>query len=139
LISQANVDAVKTVRPILALSLLFVALVISGLFALVGTGGLFIFGVGQSLTDTYYLMTPVLLPLILLTALLSVRLMAALLLIQLGVSWIVGAISNWPSINPIHSGADLWQLDIVLLACIGYFLFMKEQRRSGVVQIFRGL
>ena len=88
MISQAHDEgACNTMRIILALSLLVVALAISGLYALIGTGGVIVFGLGKSLGDTYYLITPFLLPLILLTCLFSIRWMAALFLMHLVVLW----------------------------------------------------
>jgi hypothetical protein len=115
----------KPLRSVLALSLLVVALAISVLYALVGTGGVTIFGFGSNLRDTYYLVTPLLLPLTLLICLLSIRWMVILLLIHLTATWI--------------TGLDTWSLSIVLLALAAYLLFPTQLRRGGVIAGLRSI
>ena len=140
MISQAHVEgSSNTMRTILALSLLVVALAISGLYALIGTGGVIVFGLGKSLGDTYYLITPFLLPLILLTCLFSIRWMAALFLMHLVVLWAFGMVANWPSISPIHSGLDMWPVSVALLAWAGYLLFPAQLRSHSVLMSLRGI
>jgi hypothetical protein len=139
-ISQAHDEgSSNTMRTILALSLLVVALAISGLYALFGTGGLIVFGLGKSLGDTYYLITPFLSLLILLTCLFSIRWMAALFLIHFVILWVFGMVANWPSINPIRSSLDMWPVSIALLAWTGYLLFPAQLRSYSVLMSLRGI
>jgi hypothetical protein len=109
--------------------------------ALIGWGGVFVFGVGKSGLDAYFLIYPFLFLLILLIALLSLRLMVVLLLVQFLVSWAVQVGLDWPrpDLNPVQSVFDLIPLGIVVLGVAAYLSFPQEVRGRGVFRALRDL
>src|SRR5215469_18293928 len=117
-------------RPVLGTSMLVLAVATAAIYALIGWGGVFVFGLGASALDTYFLIYPFLFLLILLTGLLSLRLMAGLLLLDFIVYWAVRVGINWPrsTLNPVQSIGDMIALGIVVLGITAYLLFPQELR-----------
>jgi hypothetical protein len=129
----------NVVRSVFGVSLVALSIAIAAIYALIGSGGILVFGFGKSLLDFYFLIYPFLFLLILLMAFISLRLLAVLLLANFVTDWAVRVVVDWPrsEINPIQSYGDIMALSIVLMGIVAYFSFPKELRNLGVVGAVR--
>jgi hypothetical protein len=127
-------------RPILGLSLFFLATIVALIYALIGSGGILVFGLGKSLLDAYFLLYPFLFVLILLMALRSLHWMVALLLTNFIIYCATRVVMDRPyltGLNPVQSYGDMLALSVIGLAVGAYLSFPTRLRKRGIISVFR--